>query len=419
MFNIQIAHLQQTDTLLVALHSFTSNPYNYTIPDPIKNGLPLFVINPGCSVPTLYSADFSHPIFTNFWKPVSSLDINIWHRWMHTHRIGFLLQHDHPLPKHLLTTSSNGRYHPVQCRKAHIKVYDVIKRWADFCLLENHSYVKFIREDNDLPPSSFYVIRVTSKPPCVVVWLAFLAGIPGYERHQICRELQDKLMELTITQKVSWRDLPVRRIKQLDSPSESEEESSADSNSVKQIPSSQFSEVFACVPMSKPVEKILIRYERVPEDFCSVLGFFPSRPDSPPLRQGESLQRNKSRNASAAFLTLSRYVSHQRWIWTIQNCQNVSMSSQAIARILNTLCKIRIHDGFTFAHSANGIQNMVLEVKMEQEEITKEERKNKSQDEGPTCVLQVRMNKSDFQSLLHQCFTFSTLFSLRTRTPAV
>ena len=387
-FNVQIAHLQQTDTLLVALHSFTSNQYNYTIPDPIRNGLPLFVINPGASVPTLYSPDFSHPIFTNFWKPVSSLDITIWHRWMHTHRIGFLLQHDHPLPKHLLTTSSNGRYHPVQCRKAHIKVYEVIKSWADFCLLENHSYVKFIREENDDPPTSFYVIRVTSKPPCVVVWLAFLAGIPGYVRHQICRELQDKLMELTITQKVSWRDLPVRRIKQLESSSESEEESSADS--VKQIPSSQFSEVFACVPMSKPVEKILIRYERVPEDFCSVLGFFPSRPDSPPLRQGESLQRNKSRNASAAFLTLSRYVSHQRWIWTIQNCQNVSMSSQAIARILNTLCKIRIHDGFTFAHSNNGIQNMVLEVKMEQEEMTEEEKKTRSPDEGPSCVLQVR-----------------------------
>ena len=61
-------------------------------------------------------------------------------------RIGFLLQHDHPLPKYLLTTSSNGRYHPVQSRKAASKVYEVIKSWADFCLLENSSYVKFIRQ---------------------------------------------------------------------------------------------------------------------------------------------------------------------------------------------------------------------------------------------------------------------------------
>ena len=69
-----------------------------------------------------------------------------------------------------------------------------------------------------------------------------------------------------------------------------------------------FSEVFACVPLSKPVEKILIRYDKMPDDFCSVLGFFPSRAESPtPGMQGhESLQRHKTRNANAAFLTLSR-----------------------------------------------------------------------------------------------------------------
>ena len=76
----------------------------------------------------------------------------------------------------------------------------------------------------------------------------------------------------------------------------------------KVAPSSQFSEVFACVPLSKPVEKILIRYDKMPDDFCSVLGFFPSRAESPTpgMRGHESLQRHKTRNANAAFLTLSR-----------------------------------------------------------------------------------------------------------------
>ena len=60
------------------------------------------------------------------------------------------------------------------------------------------------------------MIRVTSKPPCVVVWLAFLAGIKGLERYQICRELEEKLKELTITQKVCWRDLPGERIKPIE-----------------------------------------------------------------------------------------------------------------------------------------------------------------------------------------------------------
>ena len=378
-----IQHLQQTDILLVHLHSFTSNSAHYNIPDPLRIGLPMFVIQPGSTAPVPYSEDLSHPIFTTFWKPVCSLDINIWHRWMHTHRIGFLLQHDHPLPKYLLTTNTNGRYYPVQCRKAQIKVYEVIKTWADFCLLENHSYVKFILGENDNHPTSFYVIRVTSKPPCVVVWLAFLAGIPGLLRYQICRELEGKLKELTITQKVCWKDLPMDRIKQFESSSsESEEEEENSGAASKPVTSSQFSEVFACVPLSKPVEKILIRYEKMPDDFCSVLGFFPNRSESPMpgLRGNESLQRHKNRNANAAFLTLSRYVTHQRWIWSIQSCPNTSLSGQAISRILNTLCKLRIHEGFTFAHSSNGIQNMVLEVDMEQEEVVS--------GSSPTCVLQ-------------------------------
>ena len=130
------------------------------------------------------------------------------------------------------------------------------------------------------------------------------------------------------------------------------------------------------------------------------------------LRGTESLQRHKSKNANAAFLTLSRYITHQRWIWSIQNCPSVTLSTQVlylsstsvlkifvvkeifwlmisyfdfqvISRILNTLCKLRIHEGFTFAHSSNGIQNMVVEVAMEQQEegqlVT---------GDSPTCVLQ-------------------------------
>ena len=168
------------------------------------------------------------------------------------------------------------------------------------------------------------MIRVTSKPPCVVVWLAFLAGIKGLERYQICRGLEEKLKELTITQKVCWRDLPGGRIKPLEvihilSQSQSSiftiDQSQAVADEVedsaeeaKVAPSSQFSEVFACVPLSKPVEKILIRYDKMPDDFCSVLGFFPSRAESPTpgMRGHESLQRHKTRNANAAFLTLSR-----------------------------------------------------------------------------------------------------------------
>ena len=367
-FYSTLSALQQTDILLAHLHSFSTNPAHFTVPDPVRSGLPLFELNPGHTAPQLYSSDCSLPQFTQFWRPVCSLDIAVWHRWLHTHRLGLLLQHDHPLPKHLLATTSAGRYHAVQCRKAAGKLYEVIKSWADFCLLENHSYVRFIRTEDESgtsQPTSFYVIRVTSKPPCVVVWLAFLGGIPGSIRNQIFHELRQKVESLTITQRVCWRDLPPHRIK----PVQWKEEESEGED--RQVPASPFSEVFACVPMSKPVEKILIRYERMPEDFCSVLGFFPGRPESPGVvgrGMGQEAGRSASRNASAAFLTLSRYLRHQRWIWSVQSSPSQAVTSQAVARILNTLCKIRLHEGFTFAHSSNGIQNLVLELDMQQED---------------------------------------------------
>ena len=135
-----------------------------------------------------------------------------------------------------------------------------------------------------------------------------------------------------------WKDLPVERIKS-ESTSEHGSDTEDITDEVVKHPNN-FAEVFACVPLSKPVEKILIRYEKMPEDFCSVLGFFPNRSESPSpgLRNNESLQRHRSRNANAAFLTLSRYISHQRWIWTIQNCPSVSLSGLYDLTIKKDFC---------------------------------------------------------------------------------
>ena len=70
-FYFMLQHLSQTDQLLVHLHSFTSHQAHYTIPDPIKNGVPLFTTAGGSTAPVLYSQDFAHPIFAKFWQPVS------------------------------------------------------------------------------------------------------------------------------------------------------------------------------------------------------------------------------------------------------------------------------------------------------------------------------------------------------------
>ena len=36
-----------------------------------RNGLPMFVLQPGSQGPVPYSASLSHPIFTTFWSPWS------------------------------------------------------------------------------------------------------------------------------------------------------------------------------------------------------------------------------------------------------------------------------------------------------------------------------------------------------------
>ena len=195
-----------------------------------------------------------------------------------------------------------------------------------------------------------------------------------------------KLRNLSVTQRVCWRDLPLHRIRRVEGTSEDEDSSSSEVEIKPKTSSSRgFSEVFACVSMTKPVERILVRYDRMPTDFCSLLGPFSNRSFSPTgYRAPETVRERSQRNAAAAFLTLSRYVQHQRWIWSIQGCPGASLAVASVARILNTLCKMRLHEGFAFAHSSNGIQNMVLEVPLSGSEGVQEEDSRDAQ----TCVLQ-------------------------------
>ena len=70
------------------------------------NKVPVFYIphhpahpNAATATPELNIKEFPNQNFLTFWKPVSSLELDIWHRWLHAHRIHILLNNDHPLPK--------------------------------------------------------------------------------------------------------------------------------------------------------------------------------------------------------------------------------------------------------------------------------------------------------------------------------
>lgn len=116
----------------------------------------------------------------------------------------------------------------------------------------------------------------------------------------------------------------------------------------------------------------------MPSDFNTVV--FPDG-TQPPTNPHQVLQPPPL--FGALFTTLSRYLYHKRWIWNATYLNNPKLGVMAIAQILNTLIKyvpissiilnlvltinnsrMRIKEGFSFAHSAAGIINMVLEVEM-------------------------------------------------------
>lgn len=83
----------------------------------MKSGVPLFYLPPNENVLVNASSDFGFPQFETFWRPICVLDLGYWQRWLHSHRIGILLQHDRPMAKHLHLPSASGRYHSIQCRQ--------------------------------------------------------------------------------------------------------------------------------------------------------------------------------------------------------------------------------------------------------------------------------------------------------------
>ncbi|XP_020912267.1 KICSTOR complex protein SZT2 isoform X2 [Exaiptasia diaphana] len=354
-FRQTMKNIQSTDELLTHLQSFSSNPSYYTIPDSARNGVPLFYLPPNSSNPVL-SLQHERKIsksqesqFAVFWKPVLTLDTTVWQRWMHCHRIGLLLEHDIPLPKNMHLAVGSDFFHSIQCRMALSSLNSLLRSMSSFVLLENHSYIKFIEGENaDSPPLSFCLIRVSSRPPCIVIRLAFLGGTPGHTRHAITKELRSNLI------KVKAPIGPVSKLSKLQQDNKGKSKS-------KKKGSQRLAEDKPCVLLlKKPLERILVRYDRVPEDL-----YFPY-PEAllysvystnTGLQYANRTQENHMK-------VLCHYMFHQRWIWSVQEDGPRHINTEVVARVLNTLTKLRLQEKFNFASNNAGIVTMAKEVEM-------------------------------------------------------
>ncbi|XP_032884732.1 KICSTOR complex protein SZT2 isoform X1 [Amblyraja radiata] len=373
--------INQTDQMLVHLKSFNTIPEHYTIPESTKNGVPLFYIPPGSTAPVLSlqhsgAKDSSQSQFASYWKPILSMDASFWQRWLHMHRIGILLEHDIPVPKHIHTPGSNGRYSTIQCRISLSALTSLLRDWSSFVLVEGYSYVKLHYNGADQPPSSFYLVRVISKAPCMVLRLGFPIGMQAQARTKIVDELQNQILSLRFPQRVQSKEATPKVKRKLlgnASPSKS-----------PPLPATQLalSDRPCVVILKKPLEKLLLRYEKLPTDYRTPFILNLDNCGHLASMSGATTMTT-NRTASSTLASLSRYFYHQRWVWSLQPALGPSLPIISAAQILSTLTEIRLSEGFHFAATGDGIVTMVIELP-----IRGNSRSEDDNDELHTCLVQ-------------------------------
>ncbi|XP_071484492.1 KICSTOR complex protein SZT2-like [Diadema antillarum] len=343
--------LRETDQLLVHLQSFAANPIYYTVPESTKGGMPLFYMPPNSTSPVLAQQphnpkDSGLDQFAAFWKRIALMEPKRWQRWLHTHRIGMLLLPDLPLPKHLHLPNSSGRYASIQYRMALKEVNSLLKKKSTFILLDNHSYIKLNFTESGGPPISFYIIRVSSKTP-LVLRLAFLGGTPGHERNKVVMELKKDLLALT---------MPKKKVSTYVYDKQHGTKTTVVHESDSDTPPGMGND--SCVVLlSRPIEMILMRYDKMPADFTDLKTSIEVTATSVPVYMN-------SKAPSSTLNRLACYLHHRRWIWEAQGDHSVQMSTKAVANILDVLTKLRLQQGFHVAYSTSGILSFVMELKM-------------------------------------------------------
>lgn len=98
----------------------------------------------------------------------------------------------------------------------------------------------------------------------------------------------------------------------------------------------------------------------MPADFLQVV------PHDPVVGQNNNINpKRMTHSPGTQWSTLSHYLYHRRWIWSIQGSTGLALSLNSVSRILSIITKMRLQEGFSFAHSSSGIITFLLEVEME------------------------------------------------------
>ncbi|XP_065577404.1 KICSTOR complex protein SZT2-like isoform X3 [Artemia franciscana] len=191
-------------------------------------------------------------------------------------------------------------------------------------------------DEEERSPKWFYVIRLASKPPYIVMKIGFLFGTPYVVRTKVLEDLKNCIGSTSVPQHPNYKDQKVR---------------SRHSSVREGLVLEGKLEHKCCHIMTKSLEKILIKTDKQLKSHINTRRLQPG--------SSRNLRSNQSRNES-----LSRFLEKRHWVWKMQSDEKCSLDEASIGRILAVLIKLRLSEGFRFAVCSDGVITMALELSM-------------------------------------------------------
>ncbi|KAI6221740.1 Protein SZT2 [Aphelenchoides besseyi] len=339
-----IENLVEVDNLLIQMHMFNSNPAYYKLPRNLIQKIPLFEMKGG----EIFVNDrFNKPKyqqFAQFWLPVCIINESMWQRWVHMQTLRVLITEDDPLPKRIFTKSvNNNTFDQIQCRDAGRQLLELLTQKSTFVLLSDQCFVNILFTRDQPTPQYFYVLRVIYDSPCMIIKIAFLGGMSATKRNQIIKSIREDITALSMRRTTA-------NYVQLQEPLSAERKRRRKSQSSVHRQSNQ-SLVRVARLFQRPMERILVRYSRVPLDVASI------------IRLENTANENEIREM-IMHNAVTKYLSCRRMVWELKPTfpRLHATPTATMEFILQLIIKRRLKQGFSIAYGENGIVNLIRQV---------------------------------------------------------
>ncbi|MCP9261407.1 hypothetical protein DINM_004776 [Dirofilaria immitis] len=227
------------------------------------------------------------------------------------------------------------------CRRTECKVtsqlaltvfYDMLGQMTTFSLVHGQTYVKFVEENDDGIPKSFYIVKLSLEAQLIVIKFAFLNHLTAAFRNEVIKEYREKLSSLSVerscffTKMLEFADVG---------------DDCVTVTETMQLP--------ALTIISRPLEIMLARYKKIPLALNRII-----RLEKADEANGDVILHN----------SLAKYFSCRRFIWYLKKAFSLSsvVSCTYADFILHTILQRRVNEGFHIAYGDNGIINLVKHV---------------------------------------------------------